>query len=65
MIGLIAFGLVILFTVPFSIWPGGAFGLFTDTYLKLLVVFVPAGSMLRLIGFNHILIRILRIARHF
>ena len=39
-IGLIAFGFVILFTVPFSIWPGGAFGLFTDTYLKLLVVFV-------------------------
>jgi len=39
-IGLIVFGLAILLTVPFSIWPGGSFGLFTDTYLKLLVVFV-------------------------
>jgi O-antigen ligase len=37
---LIALGAAILFTVPFSIWPGGAFGVFTDTYLKLLVVFV-------------------------
>ncbi|MEQ1729610.1 MAG: O-antigen ligase family protein [Vicinamibacterales bacterium] len=38
--GLIAFGAVILLTVPFSTWPGGAFGLFTDSYLKLLVIFV-------------------------
>jgi len=38
--GLIAFGLIILLTVPFSIWPGGSFDLFTDSYLKLLVVFV-------------------------
>ncbi len=37
---LIAFGAVILLTVPFSIWPGGSFGLFTDSYLKLLVIFV-------------------------
>ncbi len=26
--------------MPFSVWPGGSFGLFTDSYLKLLVVFV-------------------------
>ncbi|HUR33034.1 MAG TPA: O-antigen ligase family protein [Vicinamibacterales bacterium] len=38
--GLLAFGAVILLTTPFSIWPGGSFGLFTDSYLKLLVVFV-------------------------
>ena len=38
--GLLAFGAVILLTVPFSVWPGGAFGLFTDSYLKLLVIFV-------------------------
>ncbi len=38
--GLIAFGAVILLTVPFSTWPGGSFGLFTDSYLKLLVIFV-------------------------
>lgn len=39
-VGLIALGAAILISVPFSVWPGGAFGLFTDSYLKLLVVFV-------------------------
>ncbi|HEX4347972.1 MAG TPA: hypothetical protein VHZ73_10390, partial [Vicinamibacterales bacterium] len=39
-IGLIAFGFAILITAPFSIWPGGAIGIFTDMYLKVLVVFV-------------------------
>lgn len=39
-VALLAFGGAILLTMPFSIWPGGAFSLFTDTYLKLLVVFV-------------------------
>jgi O-antigen ligase len=39
-IGLMFFGAVILATVPFSVWPGGAFGKFTDAYLKTLVVFV-------------------------
>ncbi len=38
---LIAFGAVILLTVPFSIWPGGALGLFTDSYMKLLVDLRP------------------------
>jgi len=38
--GLLVLGAAILFTTPFSIWPGGSFGLFTDSYLKLLVVFV-------------------------
>jgi O-antigen ligase len=38
--GLVCFGLVILATAPFSIWPGGAFGLFFDTYLKIVIVFV-------------------------
>lgn len=38
--GLMALGLAILLSVPFSTWPGGSFELFTDTYLKLLVVFV-------------------------
>ena len=37
--GLIAFGVVILGTVPFSIWPGGAFEVFSD-YVKIVVVFV-------------------------
>jgi O-antigen ligase len=38
--GLLLFGGAILLTIPFSIWPGGSFNLFTDSYLKLLVVFV-------------------------
>jgi O-antigen ligase len=39
-LGLAAFGLAIVATVPFSVWPGGAMGVFTDAYLKMLVVFV-------------------------
>lgn len=38
--GLMALGAAILLSVPFSVWPGGSFSLFTDSYLKLLVVFV-------------------------
>ena len=38
--GLALFGAVIVATAPFSIWPGGAVGVFTDSYLKMLVVFV-------------------------
>jgi O-antigen ligase len=39
-IGLLFFGAVMLATAPFSIWPGGSINLFTDVYLKVLVVFV-------------------------
>lgn len=39
-LGLICFGLVMLATAPFSIWPGGAFDLFFDSYLKIVIVFV-------------------------
>ncbi|HEV3057930.1 MAG TPA: O-antigen ligase family protein [Vicinamibacterales bacterium] len=39
-IGLALFGAVIIATVPFSIWPGGALQEFIDEYLKVLVVFV-------------------------
>jgi hypothetical protein len=28
------FGFVMLTTVPFSIWPGGALDVFVDSYLK-------------------------------
>ena len=38
--GLVLFGAVMIATVPFSIWPGGAFGVFTDSYIKMLVIFV-------------------------
>ena len=37
--GLFALGAVMLATVPFSIWPGGALATVTDSYLKALVVF--------------------------
>jgi O-antigen ligase len=38
--GIILFGLVIVATSPFSIWPGGALEVFTDSYLKIAIVFV-------------------------
>jgi putative inorganic carbon (HCO3(-)) transporter len=38
-LALAAFGGAILFGVPFSIWPGGVVSVFTDIYLKLLVIF--------------------------
>src|SRR4029079_7977179 len=39
-LGLFFLGGVIIVTAPFSIWPGGAVGVFTDSYIKVLVVFV-------------------------
>jgi O-antigen ligase len=39
-IALFALGGVILATVPFSIWPGGALAVFFDTFVKVLIVFV-------------------------
>ncbi|MGE0448703.1 MAG: O-antigen ligase family protein [Vicinamibacterales bacterium] len=39
-VGLLALGVAVLVSIPFSIWPGGSFGMFTDTYLKLLIIFV-------------------------
>jgi putative inorganic carbon (hco3(-)) transporter len=38
--GLMLFGAVILATAPFSIWPGGAFHEFFDSYFKVVIVFV-------------------------
>ncbi len=45
-VGLLAFGGAILVSVPFSIWPGGALALFTDSYLKVLIVFVLMANTL-------------------
>src|SRR5690349_23099221 len=39
-IGLILFAVVILATVPFSVWPGGALQSFIDEYSKVVIVFV-------------------------
>ncbi len=39
-LGMIALGVVMLATVPTSIWPGGALAEFTDAYLKIFIVFI-------------------------
>ena len=39
-VGLGAFGFVILATAPFSIWPGGSLQVLFDSYLKIVVVFI-------------------------
>src|SRR2546423_7576413 len=39
-LGVLLLGFAILVTAPFSIWPGGAFGEFTDVYAKIVIVFV-------------------------
>jgi len=39
LIGVAALGFVILATAPFSVWPGGAVGTFTDVFVKVLLIF--------------------------
>lgn len=39
-VGVLAFAVVMLATVPLSIWPGGALGVFTDVFGKILVIFI-------------------------
>jgi putative inorganic carbon (hco3(-)) transporter len=39
LIGVFALGVVMLATAPFSLWPGGAIGVFTDLYVKVLIIF--------------------------
>lgn len=38
--GVAGLGFVILLTAPFSIWPGGAVGTFTDVFAKVILIFV-------------------------
>jgi len=40
LLGVIAFGGVILMTAPFSVWMGGAVGTFTDLYAKVILIFL-------------------------
>lgn len=42
LVGVVAFGAVILLTAPFSIWMGGAVGLFKDLYSKVILVYLLA-----------------------
>lgn len=39
-LGVWAIAVVMLSTMPFSVWPGGAFGVLKDVYLKVALVFV-------------------------
>ena len=38
--GLVVLGIAIVGTIPFSVWPGGAWEVFSDSYLKVILVFV-------------------------
>ncbi len=38
--GVVFMGALILATAPFSIWPGGAIGTFTDVYSKIILIFI-------------------------
>src|SRR5262245_9804628 len=37
--GVIALGAVILMTLPFSIWPGGSMHVFSDIFVKIILIF--------------------------
>jgi putative inorganic carbon (hco3(-)) transporter len=39
LIAVVALGMVMLATAPFSIWPGGAVGVFTELYVKVIIIF--------------------------
>jgi len=38
-VGVIALGAVIVLTLPFSIWPGGSLTVFSDIYVKIILIF--------------------------
>lgn len=42
----LAFGAIILFTAPFSIWIGGSIGVFTELYAKVILVYLLAVNVL-------------------
>ena len=46
-VGVVAFGGLILATAPFSVWRGGAIGTFTDLYSKVLLVVILMVNTLR------------------
>jgi O-antigen ligase len=45
-IGVIALGAVIVLTIPFSIWPGGSAHVFSDIYVKIILIFALMMSTL-------------------
>jgi len=38
-IGVIVLGAIIVGTIPFSFWPGGSFAVFTEIYVKIILIF--------------------------
>jgi O-antigen ligase len=44
--GVVALGAIILLTSPFSIWPGGSVHVFTDIYIKVILIFALMVSTL-------------------
>jgi O-antigen ligase len=38
-VGVIALGAIFIVTIPFSIWPGGSLELFSDVYVKVILIF--------------------------
>jgi O-antigen ligase len=45
-VGVLALGAVILLTIPFSFWPGGSLTLFSDIYVKIILIFALMMSTL-------------------
>ena len=46
MAGVVALGAVIVLSIPFSIWPGGSAKVFTDIYVKIILIFALMMSTL-------------------
>jgi O-antigen ligase len=38
-VGVVALGAVVVLTIPFSFWPGGSLKLFSDIYVKIILIF--------------------------
>jgi O-antigen ligase len=39
LVGVMALGAVIVLTIPFSFWPGGSLAMFSDVYVKIILIF--------------------------
>jgi putative inorganic carbon (HCO3(-)) transporter len=46
-LGVAALGVVMLATIPFSVWKGGAFATFSDVYVKIIAIFILMVHALR------------------
>jgi putative inorganic carbon (HCO3(-)) transporter len=53
LVGVAALGFVILLTAPFSVWPGGAVGTFTNVFVKVLLIYVLMTNTLTTVARLH------------